>query len=58
MSPEKNIAHRDLSAIDRTILKILLSPNGEMKSTVSIAKKWEFLSLQLDVDEEDLKRIF
>ena len=39
MSPEKNIAHRDLSAIDRTILKILLSPNGEMKSTVSTAKK-------------------
>ena len=39
MSPEKNIAHRDLSAVDRTILKILLSPNREMKSTVSIAKK-------------------
>lgn len=39
MSPGKNIAHRDLSGIDRRILKILLSPNGEMKSTVSIAEK-------------------
>jgi hypothetical protein len=39
MSPGKNIAHRDLSGIDRRILKILLSPNGEMKSTVRIAEK-------------------
>ena len=39
MSPEENLATKSLSAIDRRILKILLSPNGEMKSTISIAKK-------------------
>ena len=39
MSPKENTPHTDLSRIDRTILKILLSPNGEMKSTINIAKK-------------------
>jgi DNA-binding Lrp family transcriptional regulator len=39
LSPELNTQTRQLSAIDRRLLKVLLSPNGEIKSTKNISKK-------------------
>lgn len=39
--PTEDIASTQLSAIDRKLLNILLSPEGEMKSTAKISKEFE-----------------
>lgn len=38
--PPEDILPKQLSAIDRKLLKILLSPDGEIKSTSSISKEF------------------
>ena len=39
MSSEGNFPSTELSAIDKRLLKVLLSPNGKMKSTGDISKR-------------------
>ena len=39
MSSESNFPSTELSAIDKRLLKVLLSPNGKMKSTSNISKQ-------------------
>jgi DNA-binding Lrp family transcriptional regulator len=39
VSSESNVPSTELSAIDKRLLKVLLSPNGKMKSTGDISKR-------------------
>jgi hypothetical protein len=38
--PPEHISSKQFSAIDKKLLKILLTPEGEMKSTKNISKEF------------------